>query len=1021
MVSCARTRIAALVVGLALSFSVATAWAHWCNCLWVSSYNLVVRPVKDSVSDVPLCDSTVNLDVYVQNNMGYPLYDFKFTATCPEGYKCIGMSGMSPTVSTGAYSSLKAPAKPYLMPGEKILRSVGVCRTSGSWPATVRVDQLDFGIDFGYDDPDIDGARQRNAYPRQDKADVVIRNNDGTLSKLPEDPSTFTNWGDGQALHLGNAAKADFGDEARALNDLLFEFCAGRSTWNSSSKSTYCAKDTTTTKCPTSASSSEPSDGDVQHLWAAQELVARGSRLSDVQREALRERLKCAFEYDSHPLVKSYVLFALGYLGDEATKTTAFAFLSSIVDGTYSPPSGAITPTVSDKAIAKAALVLMHKDRTGEKATVQTNATSATDEYVKGASAGALGIVDGSAADSYVKTVLLGVDANGKAVDRTNADYGYGARWVYPGHAKFPFFASHVLALVAWSRRGYQTAAGDTGYPSFYVAATPTDNVPPAAPASITCEALNIPAGTLSVSWSAVTQDKNGGPETGVSYLVDWDNVSHASCTAPGTNCNYGHSDPVAGLLSKDYASSDGKKTYYFRARAVDGAGNRSVYTTTEATCVPRYPPVAALTCTPASATVPPAIDVTCDASGSTDPNNGTSTSDITSYAFKLDTNAPESGTAKSKTYHFDTAVSHAVQVTVTDSTGLTSTKVVTITLDSPTNKAPIAVATATPTSVALGTAIQFDGTGSSDPDDANKAHLTYAWDFGEPSSSQNTSTLSTPTHTYAASGHYTVTLRVTDLGGASGVKVIYVDVTDNHAPDVTRAAVTVLATPPLTVGFNGSLVTDPDGDHVVLTWNFGDSTPTQQGTTVTHTYAKAGTYTATLSAQDDGLPHVGPATRQFQVVVSDQPAANRPPNCSTAVVRLKEGTSSFDAGALTGPAPLKLVLDASTCTDPDGNNLAFEWHIPPAAGATDETVFTTAVAEYTLSDARLTTITLTVRDDGSPAQQVSMSFPVQATGSPQSPDTAVEALMCGCTTSSVGPSALGLFLAGLALMRRRR
>ena len=79
----------------------------------------------------------------------------------------------------------------------------------------------------------------------------------------------------------------------------------------------------------------------------------------------------------------------------------------------------------------------------------------------------------------------------------------------------------------------------------------------------------------------------------------------------------------------------------------------------------------------------------------------------------------------------------------------------ITVTAD---NDPPVADAGG-PYSGGPGQAIQFDGTGSSDPDGNN---LTYAWDFGDGA----TGTGPTPTHAYALVNNYLATLTVTDDGG---------------------------------------------------------------------------------------------------------------------------------------------------------------------------------------------------------------------------------------------------------------
>jgi PKD repeat protein len=95
-----------------------------------------------------------------------------------------------------------------------------------------------------------------------------------------------------------------------------------------------------------------------------------------------------------------------------------------------------------------------------------------------------------------------------------------------------------------------------------------------------------------------------------------------------------------------------------------------------------------------------------------------------------------------------------------------------------PSNLAPTAVATADRTSADEGQTINFDGTGSSDPDVGDT--LTYAWTFGD----GGTSTLAQPSHSYSTEGTYTVTLTVTDPGALSDSASLTITVTEAPPPD---------------------------------------------------------------------------------------------------------------------------------------------------------------------------------------------------------------------------------------------
>jgi PKD repeat protein len=130
------------------------------------------------------------------------------------------------------------------------------------------------------------------------------------------------------------------------------------------------------------------------------------------------------------------------------------------------------------------------------------------------------------------------------------------------------------------------------------------------------------------------------------------------------------------------------------------------------------------------------------------------------------------------------------------------------------------------------GLQVTFDAT-------ATGPALTFAWDFGDGS----TSDLEDPVHTYAAGGCYTVTLVVSnECGDATWTEQICL------CEEATGADFTWTPTTPLVgqmVDFSGSIAagTPP----FTWSWDFGDG-GTATGQNVSHTYVETGCYTATLT-----------------------------------------------------------------------------------------------------------------------------------------------------------------------------
>ena len=398
------------------------------------------------------------------------------------------------------------------------------------------------------------------------------------------------------------------------------------------------------------------------------------------------------------------------------------------------------------------------------------------------------------------------------------------------------------------------------------------------------------------VTGMTVNVDGSGStdPDGTVTSLA-WD---FGDSTAPVTGATASHTYLVAG-------------TYTVALTVTDDRGATATSTVEVTVAPPNTPPTAAI-----APVTPSGLNVAVDGTGSTDADGA-----VVGYAWTFGDGGTATGPQATHTYAG--GGTFTITLTVTDNRGATATTSTQVTVVAP-NQAPTAVIG---TPVTNGLTVSVSGTGSTDPE---HTALSYAWDFGD----GTTATGATAAHTYATDGAHTITLVVTDAGGASGSATTTVTlVKPNQKP------VAVIDTPSvagLVVQVNGSASTDPDGSVTGFAWNFGDGA-TANTAMASHTYAAGGTYTVSLVVTDNlGLSSTAASTTVTVVSGNQAPV----PNIATPVVN-----------------GLTVSVDGSGSTD-DGSIAGYTWSFGEGPDVTGVT------ASHTYTAGGTYTITLTVADN---------------------------------------------------------
>ena len=151
----------------------------------------------------------------------------------------------------------------------------------------------------------------------------------------------------------------------------------------------------------------------------------------------------------------------------------------------------------------------------------------------------------------------------------------------------------------------------------------------------------------------------------------------------------------------------------------------------------------------------------------------------------------------------------------------------------------PVAHITASASATTVNGSVSFDATGSHASDGSA---VTYLWNFND----GTTATTAKVTHTFSTPGQGFVALIVTDARGARTVATTNILIASGTL-DTSASAVS----PGVAVNFDA---TQSGGvPFPSYSWDFGDGTPAQstESPTISHTFARAGSYTVIATASD--------------------------------------------------------------------------------------------------------------------------------------------------------------------------
>ena len=454
--------------------------------------------------------------------------------------------------------------------------------------------------------------------------------------------------------------------------------------------------------------------------------------------------------------------------------------------------------------------------------------------------------------------------------------------------------------------------SGGTGSTSQIINVAPRPNQSPVAVATATPATGDAPL--LVQFGSAGSSDPDGSI---VAY--DWDfgdGTAHSASAAP----------------SHTYTSAGGFTAVLTVTDNNGATGTDSATVTVD----PNKAPTAVASSVPSPATGKAPLQVQFSSAGSGD-SDGT----IVSYDWDFGDGSGHSSSA-SPSHTYITIGARTATLTVTDTGGATDQTTVGVQVNA--NQAPTAVAGSDVAAGPSPLAVAFTGSSSVDNDGTI---ATYAWDFGDGSSSNQAD----PSHTYTTPGNYGAKLTVTDDNGATDSATVQIAVgrPANIAPTAVAGATPSQRKVGQSFAFSSAGSGDTDGSIIAYAWDFGDGA-TSTAANPSHSYSTPSTYTASLTVYDD---RGGSDTDTVDVVV----VSNVAPSAHAS------GTNT------SGKVPLLVAFTGSTSSDSDGTIASYDWNFGDGSAHG-----TTADPSHTYTAGGNYTATLTVTDDNGATDSATVS-----------------------------------------------